>query len=299
MQNSLGKLEGIITKVISGFCYVEAEGNVYECKPRGAFRKENITPVAGDKVIITVSGNKGVVESINERKNHLIRPPLANLDKLFIVSSCSTPAINTLLIDRMTAISEYLDIIPVIVFNKCDLGSFGELPEVYRKIGYSSFVVSAETGEGIDALISEIKGCVSAFSGNSGVGKSSILNRLFPTLGLSTGDVSLKLGRGRHTTRQVELFKCNDGYVADTPGFSSLELADFQITDKNQLKYYFKEISALSDKCRFSTCSHTTEPGCSVIDGVLHGTIAKSRHESYISIYNDLKTIKPWEIKHK
>lgn len=297
MNQNVELLDGIIIKSISGFCYVESNNKIYECKPRGAFRKTNISPVAGDLVSISVNGDKGVVEEIKDRKNFLLRPPLANIDKLFIVSSCSVPSVNTLLIDRMTIIAEYLNIIPVIVFNKSDLGDFGDLPNLYNKIGYNTYVVSAAENIGIDALKNEINGCVSAFSGNSGVGKSSILNRIISDLKLSTGDVSQKLGRGKHTTRNVELFKCNGGYVADTPGFSSLSLCDFQINDKHQLQFYFKEFDEFIGCCRFTSCTHTTELGCKAIDAVNNGLISKSRHESYISMYNDLKDIKSWEIK--
>ena len=290
------KMTGIIVKSIAGFCYVEAGNTVYECKPRGVFRKNNISPVAGDSVDITIMGDKGVVESIHERKNLLIRPPLANLDKLFIVSSFSTPYVNTELIDRMTAIAEFLSITPILVFNKCDLGDFGNIPFVYENIGYKVYVVSAEEGNGIDALKTELNGCISAFSGNSGVGKSSLLNKLIPSLTLSVGEVSQKLGRGRHTTRQVELFKTEGGYVADTPGFSSLEITDFLINDKDSLKYYFKEFENYIDNCRFTSCSHTCELGCAVVKAVNEGKIAKSRHNSYVELYNNLKQINKWEI---
>ncbi len=292
-------MTGIIVKSIAGFLYVEAGNKIYECKPRGVFRKKSITPLVGDIVDFSIQGDKGVVEEIHERKNFLIRPPAANIDKLFIVSSLKIPEVNTLLIDRMTAIAEFLDMTPVIVFNKSDLGSFGEIPELYTKIGYKTIVTSAKTGEGIEDIKNELKGSVSAFSGNSGVGKSSLLNQLFPNLQLDVGDVSQKLGRGRHTTRHVELFKYEDGYVADTPGFSSLELTDFLINDKNDLKLCFPEFKEHFGNCRFSTCSHTNEPGCSVIDFVNKGFIAKSRHENYCLLYNDLKKIKSWEINKK
>ena len=292
-------MTGIIVKSIAGFCYVEVGNKVYECKPRGVMRKNAETPLVGDKVEITTDGDKGVVEKILPRKNFLVRPPLANVDKLFIVSSLKIPDVNTLLIDRMTAIAEHLSMTPVIVFNKADLGSFGDLPYVYSNIGYKTVVTSAETGEGIDEIKAELKGCLSAFSGNSGVGKSSLLNKLFPNLELSVGDVSSKLGRGRHTTRHVELFKFDDAYVADTPGFSSLELTDFLINDKDELKECFPEFGAHFGKCRFSSCSHTLEPDCSVINAINNGEIAKSRHENYCLLYNDLKKIKSWEINKK
>lgn len=292
-------IDGIIVKSIAGFCYVEAGNEIYECKPRGSFRKDNISPIAGDKVSIIVDGNKGTVEKIFERKNFLIRPPLANLDKLFIVSSASVPNVNTLLIDRMIAICENIGVIPIIVFNKSDIGDFGDVPESYMKIGYKTFVVSAKNGDGISQIKEEIKDCVSAFSGNSGVGKSSILNMLLPSANLSVGDVSEKLGRGKHTTRHVELLKCNNGYVADTPGFSSLDLLDFNFNNKDNLKLCFKEFKPFLDKCKFNDCSHVSELGCAVIEAKNNGNIPLFRHENYISMYNDLKQIKSWELKHR
>ena len=292
-------LEGIIIKSIAGFCYVEAGDKVYECKPRGSFRKSGITPSAGDRVEISINGEKGVIENILERKNFLVRPPISNLDKLFIVSSAVVPSANPLLIDRMTAICEHIDVEPVLVFNKADLGDFGDLPDVYKKIGYKVFVVSAETGEGVEQIKGELKSSLSAFCGNSGVGKSSLLNRLLDGVSLSTGVVSEKLGRGKHTTRTVELFKVSGGYVADTPGFSTLELIDFELNDKDELKFCFPEFSEYFGNCKFSSCTHVNEPGCAVLDAVKNGEIAQSRIESYASMYEDLKKIKPWEINKK
>ncbi len=295
MSFSNVRLEGIIIKSIAGFCYVEAGDKVYECKPRGSFRKCGISPSAGDKVEISLNGEKGVIENIFERKNFLIRPPISNLDKLFIVSSAVVPSINPLLIDRMAAICEHIGVEPVLVFNKADLGDFGDLPDVYKKIGYKVFVVSAETGEGVDGIKGELKSSLSAFCGNSGVGKSSLLNKLLDGVNLSTGVVSEKLGRGKHTTRTVELFKVSCGYVADTPGFSTLELIDFNLNDKDELKFCFPELSSFFGKCRFSSCTHINEPGCAVLDAVKNGEVAQSRIESYASMYEDLKKIKPWE----
>ena len=299
-MNNNGYLKGIITKSIAGFCYVEVGNAVYECKPRGVFRKNGISPLAGDKVEISVDeNNKGTVEKILDRKNMLVRPPLSNIDKLFIVSSCVVPSVNTLLIDRMVAIAEYLDIEPIIVFNKSDMGDFGNIPQIYEKIGYKTFIVSGKSGEGLESIKKELSGFVSAFSGNSGVGKSTILNSLLPELSLSVGEVSEKLGRGRHTTRHVELYKCEGGYVADTPGFSTLELTDFSIEDNTELQYCFKEFSEHIGSCRFSSCAHIAEPGCPIVEAVKSGKIASSRHENYITLYNDLKKINAWEINKK
>ncbi len=299
MSLNTSSLEGIIVKSIAGFCYVEAGEKVYECKPRGSFRKSNISPSVGDRVEISLNGEKGVVERVFDRKNYLVRPPLSNLDKLFIVSSCSVPSVNPLLIDRMTAICEHINVEPILVFNKADLGDFEGLPEVYSNIGYKTFVVSAETGDGVEAIKTELESSVSAFCGNSGVGKSSLLNRLLDGVSLTTGVVSEKLGRGKHTTRMVELFKVSKGYVADTPGFSTLELVDFNLKDKDELKFCFPEFEDYLGQCRFSSCTHVNEPDCAVLNAVASGSIAKSRIQSYISMYEDLKKLKSWEINKK
>ncbi len=299
MSLNTSSLEGIIIKSIAGFCYVEAGDKVYECKPRGTFRKDGIIPSAGDRVEIILNGDKGVIERIFERKNYLIRPTLSNLDKLFIVSSYSVPSVNPLLIDRMTAICEHIGVEPILVFNKADLGDFDGLPDVYNNIGYRTFVVSAGTGQGVENIKNELLGSVSAFCGNSGVGKSSLLNRLLNGIKLTTGDVSQKLGRGKHTTRTVELYKVLGGYVADTPGFSTLELVDFNLNNKDELKFLFPEFREYFGQCRFSSCTHVNEPGCAVLKSVCDGEIAKTRIESYISMYEDLKKIKSWEINKK
>lgn len=290
-------MTGLIIKAISGFYYVSADDTVYECRARGAFRKEGASPLVGDTVDFTADEwGKGVIENIHERNNFLIRPAIANLDKLFIVSSYVTPAPNLLIIDRLTAICHFYSITPVIVFNKCDLGDFSEYKTIYEKSGYSTFVVSAQTGEGLDLLKNELEGCVSAFSGNSGVGKSSLLNFLFPNLNLQTGEVSDKLGRGRHTTRHTELFKHGfGGYVADTPGFSSLDTQYFSLEFKENLVDCFPDFSDYISGCRFADCAHIGEKGCGVANAVQEGKIQKSRFDSYKAIYNELKGLKTWE----
>ena len=288
-------MKGLLCKAISGFYYVHTDNDVYECKARGSFRKEGISPIVGDSVEITAnSDNKGVIESIYPRKNSLIRPLVANIDKLFIVSSFSTPAPNLLIIDRITALASFHKIEPVIVFNKSDLGDFSEYKSIYEKSGFKTLVVSAKTGEGIEELKAELENCVSAFTGNSGVGKSSLLNLLFPRLCLETGEVSTKLGRGRHTTRHTELFKHGfGGYVADTPGFSSLD-GQFSLEFKECLIDCFPDFSAFTEKCFFNDCAHTCEKGCGVCAAVDNGKIQKSRHESYCTIYDELKHLNSW-----
>ncbi len=294
-------MTGIIVKALSGFYYVSSENEIYECKARGNFRKNGVSPLVGDSVDFEKMSEKtGVVDKVLPRKNRLVRPPVANIDKLFIVSSYTSPQPNTYLIDKMTVIAEYNGIEPIIVFNKCDMGDFENFRKIYEKAGFKTYVVSAEDGVGIQELQNEMKDCISAFTGNSGVGKSSILNRIFGDRKIATGEVSDKLGRGRHTTRHTELYELqNGGFVADTPGFSSLELdyKDFELKEK--LQECFSDFSEFLYECRFSSCTHTKENGCAVIDAVKSGKIQKTRHESYVQLFEEMKDLKPWDKKIK
>ncbi len=294
-------MTGILIKAISGFYYVACDSNVYECKARGNFRKAGVSPVVGDNVKFTLTDNThGIVEGICDRKNLFNRPLVANIDKLFIVSAFTTPAPDTLMIDRLAALAVYNDIEPIIVFNKSDMGSFDDFYNIYTKAGFKTFIVSAKENKGIDCLKSEMKNSVCAFSGNSGVGKSSILNALFPELQLKTGEVSDKLGRGRHTTRHTELFFVGDGaYVVDTPGFSTVETQENLYEFKLSLADCFLDFSDYSDGCKFTSCSHTTEKGCAVIEAVNNGKIQKSRHDSYVALMNELKYVTAWNNKQK
>ncbi len=292
-------MQGVITKAISGFYYVNTGNCIYECKARGSFRKAEVSPIVGDRVVISVSGNKGVVEEILERKNLLNRPMVANIDKLFIVSSHSCPAPDTFIIDRLTAVCEYNKITPVIIFNKCDSGSFTVFEKIYKNTPYNVYTVSAKTGEGIQNIKDEIGNYICAFAGNSGVGKSSILNAIIPTLSLKTGEISEKLGRGRHTTRHTELFSCGDGFVVDTPGFSSFEGEKQNYSFKESLSECFPEFLDYLDLCKFTSCTHTCEKGCAVLDAVKLERVEISRHNSYVKLYNELKGLKEWETKQK
>ncbi len=291
-------MTGIIIKAISGFFYVESDGEIYECKARGNFRKNKITPLAGDRVSFEVDNGTGMVTEILPRKNELVRPPVANVEKLIIVSSYETPAPNALLIDRVIAIAENKGIEPIIVFNKNDLGEFDEWISIYNKAGFKTIVCSAVTGKGVEEIRSLLKDSVCVFTGNSGVGKSSIINALFPDFLIETGDVSRKLGRGRHTTREVTLYKVENGYFADTPGFSSFDLERCETVYKDELPHAFREFEPFLFSCKFSpTCSHTKEKGCAVIEAVNKGIISESRHKSYCQLYEEIKGIKEWEIK--
>lgn len=289
-------MNGIIIKAISGFYYVSDGEKTYECKARGSFRESGVSPLVGDRVEFEqTEEEKGLVTAVLPRKSLLSRPPVANIDKLFIVSSYKKPAPNAYIIDKLTALAEYKEIEPIIVFNKCDIGGFEDWEHIYKTAGFKVFTVSAESGEGIELLKKELKNFVSAFTGNSGVGKSSILNALFGEMKLETGAVSDKLGRGRHTTRHTELFALPEGgFVADTPGFSSLEYdcADYEF--KENLVYYFRDLKQYADGCRFTSCTHTCEKGCNIIRAVQNGEVAENRHRSYIALFEELKDLKPW-----
>ena len=291
-------LNGIIIKGIGGFYCVEAAGEVYECKARGAFRKKKITPLAGDNVTITVrEGRENTIDEINDRKNFLLRPPVANIDTLIIVSSIKEPVPSLLVIDKMTAIAVDKGIKPCVVFSKSDLGDTSEYEEVYKKAGIDVASVCCKTGEGIEDVKEMIGDGITVFTGNTGVGKSSLLNCIDERFSLATGEISDKLGRGRHTTREVTLYHIGNGLVADTPGFSSLDIE--QTSDvilKENLPFCFPEFQDYLGKCKFTSCSHTVEKGCVILDALKSGLIDKNRHESYVSMYNDVKDLKDWQL---
>lgn len=289
-------LQGIIIKGIGGFYYVEAADTVYECRARGIFRKNGITPVAGDHATISVlPDGTGWVEEIAPRRNCLVRPPVANLDKLVVVISVSEPSPNLLVTDKMIAIAEKNDIEPVVIISKADLQDASHLEHIYQLTGLTVLTVSVESGQGVEALRRELKGKISAFTGNSGVGKSSLLNALDESLSQQTGDISRKLGRGRHTTRTVELFHLSfGGHIVDTPGFSSLDLERAQRIYKDELADCFREFAEYIPRCRFTDCTHTKESGCAVIEAVNEGRIARERHDSYNAIYEEVKDFKTW-----
>ncbi len=293
-------MRGVLLKVLSGFCYVEAEGKVYECKPRGSLRLGGKGILSGDEVEISLLQNgKGVLERIYERRNSLIRPPVANVDRLFIVSSHNTPAPNSVLIDRIVAIAVNKGIEPIVVFNKSDLGCFDEWERIYNMAGIKTYVVSAKQPETLNILREYIcqKG-ISVLTGNSGVGKSSILNALFDNLSLETGEVSEKLGRGRHTTRMVELYKIDNGcYIADTPGFSSLDIQKYETVFKDEISSCFLEFAKFEPECRYPSCSHIGERDCAVKSAVQNGEIHHSRYQSYVAFYNEVKDLKPWNVQ--
>lgn len=287
-------MNGIILKCVGGLYTVESPDGILECKARGIFRAKGISPSAGD--IVTVSG--GVISEIAERKNFLIRPPLANLDQLIFVVSTVSPSPNYLILDKFIAIAEYKGIEPVVVITKTDLAESASLREVYGSIGIKVLAVDYSDESSIEAVRELLKGKISAFTGNSGAGKSTLLNAVDSSLNIPTGEISKKLGRGRHTTRHAELYKLGGGgYIADTPGFSTLETARYDIIRKDELAGCFREFGEFSGDCRFRDCSHTCEKGCAVLEAVECGKIPKLRHESYCAMYEEAKQLKEWEIK--
>lgn len=292
-------MQGLIVKALSGFYYVQLEdGSVVECRARGKFRKEQITPLVGDHVEISREGGRGTVTEILPRRNSFVRPAVANLDVLVVLASCVIPVTEPYLIDRITAIAGNQGVPVIICINKCDLDDGSRLAAIYSHAGYQVIRTSAETAEGVDKLHEAIRGKVAAFTGNSGVGKSSILNCLDPEFHIQVGEVSDKLGRGRHTTRHVELYRFSDGtYVADTPGFSSFDTDQMELVLKENLQYAFPDFAPYLGHCQFNDCAHLKEPGCRVLEAVAAGRIEPSRHESYARLYEKAKEIKAWERK--
>lgn len=290
------ELEGLVLRCIGGFYYVEAADAVYTCRARGAFRRQGLSPVAGDRVVISVpDSGDGTVSQVLPRRNCLVRPPVANVDVLVLVASIREPITNTLVLDKMIAVAEKQGICPLIVINKTDLGDPQPLADVYRRAGFECFVVSALDPQSLQPLRERLVGCVSVFTGNSGVGKSSILNGLYPSLVLETGEISQKLGRGRHTTRSASLYRMGDGYLVDTPGFSSLDMEQVEPIAKDELADCFREFEPYIGDCRFSGCAHYKEPNCAVRTAVERGEIAPSRYESYVTMYEAVKDKKEWE----
>lgn len=295
------RYEGLILKSVGGLFFVETADKIIECKARGIFRKENITPCAGDRAVVeSEDGRTGVITEIMQRKNSIIRPPLANLDYLvFVVSTCQ-PSPNYLILDKFTAIARYKEIDSIIVITKNDLKKRPDIEEVYKKIGLKVFVTDYENENSYMPLYNMLAGKISAFTGNTGAGKSTLLNHIDSSLALATGEISKKLGRGRHTTRQVELFKLkNGGYIADTPGFSTFETNKYDIIFKDKLKLCFPEFDSYEGKCRFPDCAHIGEKGCAVTEAVRNGEIPQSRHESYLEMYEEAKQLKEWEVRNK
>ena len=289
---------GRIVRSLSGFYDVQIPGKVISCRGRGSLRKEGVTPLTGDMVEITVERGKGMVEKVLPRKNRFIRPAVANVDALVVFAANVNPVTEPFLIDRVAAIAGDQNVPVILCINKCDLDPAVDLNRIYRNAGFSVIQASAQTGEGVEELRKLLQGKLVAFTGNTGVGKSSMLNRLCPQLELPTGEVSEKLGRGRHTTRHVELYYLGeDTYVADTPGFSSFDTDQMDVILKENLQYAFPDFGAYIGKCRFDDCSHRKEPDCAVRAALEAGEIEKSRYDSYLKLYEKASQINLWERK--
>ena len=294
----MNKTQGRIIRSLSGFYDVTTREGVITCRARGILRKENCTPLTGDLVEITQERGKGMVEKVLPRRCSFVRPAVANIDALVVFAANVNPVTEPFLIDRVAAIAGDQEVPVYLCVNKCDLDPAVDLVSIYRAAGFPVICTSAETGEGIEELRDLIRGKLTAFTGNSGVGKSSILNRLCPQLQLPTGEVSEKLGRGRHTTRHVELYDLGeDTFVMDTPGFSSFDTDQMDVILKENLQYAFPDFGAFIGKCRFDDCTHRKEPDCAVRAALDQGQLQPSRYESYLKLYEKASQIKLWELK--
>lgn len=290
-------LKGQIIKGVGGLYTVKTETGAISCKAKGKFRKEKISPLVGDYVTVSVNGNDdAVIEEIGKRKNKLVRPPVANIDKLFIVISVAKPYPNTAIIDKMTVLAEKNNIRPVIIITKTDLMNSDELENIYSSTGYKVYTFSNIDMSSKEEIIKELDGCLCAFTGNSGVGKTTLINSLSGGLNLETGEISDKLGRGRHTTRQAEIFSIGNGLVIDTAGFSSIDFLNDNLILAEDLQHYFNEFSEYINQCRFRGCSHMGDKGCKICEMVDKGVISTSRYESYRMMHNELKNVKKWQL---
>ena len=283
---------------LSGFYEVQTSDTLVTCRGRGHLRRGPDIPLTGDLVEITVEKGKGMVERILPRRNRFIRPAVANVDALVVFAANANPVTEPFLIDRVAAIAGDQEVPVYICVNKCDLDPATDLVRIYENAGFPVIRASAQTGEGVEQLRKLLQGKLTAFTGNTGVGKSSMLNRLRPELGLATGEVSEKLGRGRHTTRHVELFSLDEEtFVADTPGFASFDTDQMDVLLKENLQYAFADFKPFLGACQFHDCSHRAEPNCAVRQAVEAGTIEKTRYESYLKLYEKSSQIKLWELK--
>lgn len=290
---------GVIIKALSGFYYVKTAEGVLECKARGKFRLDGTSPLVGDRVKCSVDANgKGRIDHVEERKNWFIRPAVANIDSLVFIAANTNPVTDPFLIDRVSVIAASSDCELIICINKCDIDPAADLFDTFTSAGFPVVRTSAQTGEGIDELRGLLSGKICAFTGNSGVGKSSIMNLLLPGIDIPTAQVSEKLGRGKHTTRHVELYQLDeDTYAADTPGFASFEIEMMETIPKDRLQYYFIDFEPYLGQCRFNNCAHLKEPGCAVTEALAEGKIMPGRYRSYERLYELSAQHKFWETK--
>ena len=286
--------EGTIIKALSGFYYVQTAEGPVTCKAKGQFRHAGLTPLVGDRV--QLEEKTGTVTAVLPRTNSFIRPAVANVDAVVFTACAVKPVTDPFLIDRVSVIAASAGCRFIIVLNKCDLDPADELYRIYKEAGFETFRTSAATGEGLPRLLEALQGKRSVFTGNSGVGKSSLLNRMVPGADIETGEISEKLGRGRHTTRHVEFYSLGpDTFIADTPGFASFEVGMIADITSEELQYDFLEFEPFLGKCRFNDCCHLVEPDCAVTEAVKNGQISASRHASYVRLYDIVKNHRPWE----
>ncbi|WP_047984927.1 ribosome small subunit-dependent GTPase A [Ornithinibacillus californiensis] len=289
--------EGKIVKALSGFYYVQTTDDLYQCRGRGVFRNKNITPLVGDTVSFDLREEKeGYITEVKQRTNELVRPPIANITQAIIVSSAVSPDFSTTLLDRFLVLIEAKGITPTIFITKIDLLTEEQLIDIrkfqadYKAIGYKIEMFSTKQPDDLDRIKAYLKDEVTVIAGQSGVGKSSLINVLSPETSLKTAEISKSLGRGKHTTRHVELIEINGGLVADTPGFSAL---DFSEIEADELSYCFPEMRELVDSCKFRGCLHKKEPKCAVKAAVENGELPEYRYEHYISFLEEIQTRKP------
>lgn len=290
-------IQGRIIRSLSGFYDVQTQDDIITCRGRGSLRRSGESPLTGDLVEISVDKGKGMVEKILPRKNRFIRPAVANVDALVVFAANANPVTEPFLIDRVAAIAGDQEVPVYICVNKCDLDPAVDLIRIYKNAGFPVIRASAQTQEGVEELRQLLCGKLTAFTGNTGVGKSSMLNALCPELALATGEVSEKLGRGRHTTRHVQLYRLGeDTYVADTPGFSSFDTDQMDVLLKENLQYTFPDFAPYLGRCQFHDCSHRAEPGCCIRQAVETGELEKTRYDSYLRLYQKAEQVKLWEI---
>ena len=294
----MSELQGRVLKNYNGYYYVSVEDKIYTCKVKGKMKQNRFSLATGDMVSFQMGEkDEGMIKKVLPRKNFLLRPTIANLDLLVVTFACASPDFSYLLADKLFALAELAKIPAILVLNKKDIAPDGLIDEVkatYEKIGYEVFVISADNNEGIEPLREKLRGKICAFGGPSGVGKSSTINAIDNTVDLRTGEVSEKIGRGKHTTRYAQLLPFDEGYIADTPGFGNLLFEDF---DEKNLVDCFKEFAEFEDGCKFCPCNHTHEPVCGVKEAVASGEVSQSRYQSYLDILQEIKEIKEKEGK--
>ena len=281
-------MKGKIIKGIGGFYYIKTENGIVECKARGKFRHKSLKPMVGDNVEILIENGKGTIEKIEERTSELIRPTVANVTQAFVVFAIKNPDLNFDLLNRFLVLCESNNIKAIVALNKIDLVSEEEKIELKEKInaiGYEVLFINAREGIGVDDLKNRLQGNVTVLCGPSGAGKSTLINTLTDRIHMETGEVSEKIGRGRHTTRHSELIEVSDGYIVDTPGFSTL---DVTFIDKEDLRYCFPDFDEYNNECKYRGCLHHKEPGCAVKEAVEEGKINKYRYEFYIRTLEEI-----------